>query len=368
MINIIDMNILLTIISSKLFLLYFFLIVPVAIIQRIKYPRIIINTIWFSTDGNLPEKVTQNLVRLADQIQHSPFRFYYKLHFWTDKKTLNSEIKKTLKQKNILIKDYNSLAIVDEDDKKINNLIKKLVSLGDDQHKFFFTMASDLFRMHLLFKKLPEKFPRAICCYLDCNDVKLNKITHPRIFKNLQKTAFSKTPAFCEDEKITSIMPDNDVILVKNKENQLYLLNIFHTYYHNLETTCHNLKELIDCLIKMKNSQYLDRLTIMYCIFSTTHIIQTISYLHNDNEKSILFKFENDIVKIKQIGITQHSADFFDYQNDKDQTWLEFSESEEKQNCTLNTVWQKIFSDKENLIMQRTAETVHPASPEPDNI
>jgi len=314
-------NFIYTAMAVKLFMLYFFLFAAIIVIKRIRYIQVIINGIWFSVDGSLPESVINNYIQLAEKRASSIFKKNYQIILWTDMEILQPEIKKKLEKHGIKIKDYRDVAPCGEAAEKVNNWVGNFVRLGKESNKLLFAMASDMFRLYLLLKEFPENYRNAISCYMDCNDVVLTKIPHPRRLQKIRKIAFGFVPI--EFESILSLfnsvgkskyLLSNDVIITVNKNNQSLFDEIFKAYYNNL--SCINLQasgilELSkDTLGALKE---IDQNTALIIAFCTTHIMHTVSQREDSQQEVCLLKLLGDDVKVRQLGGVRNAADFFSF-------------------------------------------------------
>lgn len=326
------MNYFYSIVESRLLLFYFIMFMLILLVKKLCRIPVIINAIWFSTDGTVPESALHNLVHLAENINKSIYRSCYKVLFWTDAAKLKPEIKKILKKNRIEIKDYRDLSPDDDTSRKLIEWINCLASMSYIHSKLHFVMASDMLRMYLLLKEIPKKHPKAIGCYIDCNDIRLIDIPNPKHLVNINTIAFHFVLLeFLPILKIiqcpqkTKFCLSNDIIITYNRGNQSFFDEIFAAYYNNLNHLDQQMAGIGEMYVKTLNSvNTLDQDTQFVIVFGTTHILNTL-FLQNEETGDIyLLGFAHRKLEAKKIESIKDVTDFLNFTRNGEEgmTWV----------------------------------------------
>lgn len=354
-------------IQSSISLVWFYLIILIFIIliKKIFHLKVIINTIWFSVDGSVSEDALFNLIQLSKKIEHSHYKTSYQLWFWTDTKKLKPEINKKLKQYGIKIKDYRAISCQDELSYSAIQWVENLLSIGNQNNKLFFMLASDIFRLYLLLKEFPRHYKHHISCYIDCNDIIIHHIPNPRDFLNIQAITFhfvefnyADFPIFkrlvpCPDQ--SQVFLTNDVIIARNKRTPLFneIFSIFCQNLMKIQDAEHDLFDLFKLLIQ--DIKVIDTELGCIVIFATTHIMNTL-YIHPAQVQQLLIDHQNN--KKQVLNTILDSKLFLDFTRDytKGYVWLEREATSTSVNseqiAAYRTFWFNLFIDRYKFINQ----------------
>lgn len=297
--------------ATELKLIGFYLVIFIVayFIKKSRQTKIAINSIWFSTNGLVPQDAIDNLINLAHAIKNSPFKKNYKIYFWTDARILDSFVRKTLKKSNIIIKHYRDVVTSDSLDLQTMDQIEQLLKLANGDNKLFFVLASDLFRLYLLLREFPLRYKNNYTCYFDCNDIQFNSIPEPALFRKIKSIAFHFVEFSFFEHNIFSklvncsnqyqLLLTNDVIITVNK-NITCFKKLFESYCNNF-FSLNKSRNGINEFLKMtcKYMPILDDDLVRIIIFTTTHMVNTL-YLHAENNDANLLTFANDVLMKKE--------------------------------------------------------------------
>jgi hypothetical protein len=303
---------------------FFFLLITTTflVIKKMAYrhKRIILNSIWFSENGSLPEVALNNLIRLSNKIKASPYSKAYQLFLWTDLKKLQPSVKKALAQQGITIKDYRHIKANDEASKQMNTWIHELIQLGDNDNNYFYCMASDLFRVYLLLKEFPQNYKNAVTCYLDCNDIEILSLPPPSSFKNLpfialnpiNITLMNTLGTLIGYEKQPLCILDNDIILASNRKKEP-LNHLFRAFYSHLSDLNQRTGGMITKLTEMKQTMTTkDQDLIVVLVVGISHILNILRF-KDPFPDPFLIEYGKAEPSIKPIKGLAAAFDFLDY-------------------------------------------------------
>lgn len=350
----------------KLIGFYFSLFLFAFLIKKLFRIKIVINGIWFSTNGAISQHAVDNFLQLSQDIKKSPFRHQYQLFFWTDTNKLAPIVRKAFKKNGIKIKDYRNVHPPDKTSTMALEWIENLLALANDNNKLFFVLASDFFRLYLLLKEFPSHYKKSYTCYFDCNDIYFNNIPNPQSFSKIQTIAFHFVefqfrlhPIFAELVDCPSesqALLTNDVIIAKNKKMSIFD-DIFKNYCHNFLNIKQSATTIIE-LLKMTcySMPILDDDMVTIIIFTTTHMINTL-YLRQEENKLNLHSFLGDKLNKKEIEYIQDVTIVFDFERDysKGLTCLQrenvkTDESPTEEANIYRNFWYQLFVNRYKLI------------------
>ncbi len=346
--------------NAMLHLIFFVLLmITILSIKKIfqPYKQIIINGIWFSGDGSIPEDAVNNFVQLAKKIKKSPYKQFYQLYFWADVGKIENRIKRTLHRHGVVLKDYRDIHPKDEISKISIEYVNFFISQGDQNSKYFYCLASDLFRLYLLCKEFPENYKNAVTCYIDCNDISILDVPSPKIFEELNLFAFNFVNLHHEDVLIKLIGSDiepqphlnNDVMIVANKRNKNIRDLIFKTYYENLiaiDRTTGGLKEM---LIATKNAtQNPDKNLALVIVFAITHMTNIFRFNRELLSDPFLCVHDEKEVKTQILKDIQVASYFlsFEREEDKGMTWIGEHIIDDQLLNSTQKFWYELFAKR----------------------
>ncbi len=267
-----------------------------------KEPQVVLNGIWFSSDGTLPDVVLSNMKASVDKIKSSIYKEHYRVVLWTDKSKFSNEaINDRLSQfdlspTDVEIKDYREVLHANDDNgsKQINQWVDQFAQADSSKSKLCYAMASDMFRIYLLTKEYPNT-PNTIGCYMDCNDVQVTDIPDPATLNGVQLKyvgyKFQESILTKYDASTTHFF-NNDIMIV-NGENKDLCDRIFSSYLHNLEYVNDKLGGFYEFYEKTIDSvNRLDKATAQAIVFSSTHTMNILDY-DIDNRRIFLRDYEN---------------------------------------------------------------------------
>lgn len=328
---------------------FFYIVLSVLLLTSLKrtlfYPKVLINTIWFSTDKNLAPAVINNLKELAALRRASAYRSSYQLIFWHDD-DLDPALKASLKDQGIQTRLYSLGFTKDREGQDLKYWVQSLISLGKEKKEaLFFTMASDLLRMQLLFKNLPAKHPKAITVYLDCNDLKLLQLPNPRSFLKLKTLALSTTALPHKEalEKPCTIF-DNDLMIANNCNNRTLFAEIHQGYLNNLEDRDQSSGGLLKTLSELPDYQAsLDFDTRFWLLQNTTHITNILT--RSSEGRAILINPRPPYNK-KELDNIEVASRYFNYSNNKELSWSQTIYLPESARNSWQLLWLALIRER----------------------
>lgn len=186
----------------------------------------IIGGCYFTPNGDIPEAVVTNLLKIGSIAKNSSFFVY----FWTDLSKLNLKLKKKLVDEGIIVQDYRELKTT------FNEVLAKFIEKGHMGDKCAYALASDIFRVAYSEVLAEEQ----IFVYIDLNDIEFLDLNNDLFYL---RDKFKKNPwglsfpinIFNTDSsgKITLVELRNDCLIMRKSNNPSF----FERFIKNYRTT-----------------------------------------------------------------------------------------------------------------------------------